>query len=454
VPQDRARVETEIDLWWGLTERGERYAEQGHLGDAHDDLQRVLEGCHPGALKDRATFAMALVKEGLGEADARDRLLAELGVVPRWKLCLPFYARWTSPLFAVHEPEEAIDLDRTYANPIQSSRWVDAKVAPDGRVDLLQYGVGYPDDAACYALAAFDVPQDVPDAVLRLGFDDVCAAWLDGNLLEKWDRPTGWVRDHHAVAMPLGKGRHRLLLKVVNRTGAWGFSARIARADRTPVPGLVFADPPRKAYPPGYAEPRPKTVLLLDFAKSKTVPKAHLRPTAGGFEVGEGALRRTVAGGVLWRKFQIQPFSSKDPPSGLAWLVDKDLAGLEDFSVEMLVRRPDEGFPRVAVTLHGEERDDGLSGHTFVLREGGEGVEVRLEEYDRLVYWGTTTRSRSREHLLRFVRAGRTLSCFVDGKPALDRVDLPALARPGIGLMTWDKETGFAWVRVDRLVGK
>jgi hypothetical protein len=454
LPEDRERVEMELAHWWNLTERGERYAEQGHLGDAHDDLARVLEGCHAGALKDRATFAMALVKEGLGEPEERDRLLAGLGVVPRWKLCLPFYSRWSSPLHAVHAPEEAIDLDATYPNPIQTARWVDAKVTPDGRVDLLQYGIGYPDNAACYALCSLEVPQDVPDAVLRVGFDDLCAAWLDGVLLEKWDAPTSWIRDHHAVAMPLTKGRHRLLLKIVNRAGQWGFSARVARADRTPVPGLVIGDPPAKAYPPSRTEPKGKSVLLLDFAKTKTVPKSHVRPTAGGFEVSGEALRRTVTGNVLWRKFQIQPFSSKDPPDGLFWLEDKDLATLEDFAVEMLVRRPDDGFPRVAVTLHGEGRDDGLSGHTFLLREGGEGVEVRLEEYDRLVYWGTTTRSNAREHVLRFVRSGRTLSCFVDGLPALDRVDLPRLDRAGIGLMTWDKETGFAWVRVDRLGGK
>ena len=30
-------------------------------------------------------------------------------------------------------------------------------------------------------------------------------------------------------------------------------------------------------------------------------------------------------------------------------------------------------------------------------------------------------------------------------------VDLPPLPRTGIGLMTWDRETGFARIRVERL---
>ena len=115
------------------------------------------------------------------------------------------------------------------------------------------------------------------------------------------------------------------------------------------------------------------------------------------------------------------------------------------------MRRPSEGAPRFGLTIHGEEKDDGLSGHTFVFQPGGEGVEVRLEEYDRLVYWATAEIPKASEHLVRVVRRGRTLSCSIDGKALLTDVDLPPLPRTGIGLMTWDRDTGFARIRVEKL---
>ena len=37
------------------------------------------------------------------------------------------------------------------------------------------------------------------------------------------------------------------------------------------------------------------------------------------------------------------------------------------------------------------------------------------------------------------------------GKPFLEDVDLPALSPPGIGIMVWDKDTGIARIRVERL---
>ena len=77
--------------------------------------------------------------------------------------------------------------------------------------------------------------------------------------------------------------------------------------------------------------------------------------------------RRTDPGNVLWLKFLVQPYLNKDPPSGLVWLTDKELAGIVDYSLEVAVRLPREGVPRLAVTLHGEEKDDGQSGHTFLV---------------------------------------------------------------------------------------
>jgi hypothetical protein len=85
------------------------------------------------------------------------------------------------------------------------------------------------------------------------------------------------------------------------------------------------------------------------------------------------------------------------------------------------------------------------------VRPGADGVEVRLEEYDRLVYWGVADVPKANEHVLRFARRGRRLSCVVDGRPLLADVDLPPLPKAGIGLMTWDSQTGVSKIRVERV---
>jgi len=447
---DREKVAVELEQFHEETARGESYADQGFFGMAAEPLQSVIDRCPPGQLVDRAKFAMARTKEGLEDVPGRDALHQELGVVPAWKLCLPFYSalRGLDALHAVFEPERETVLAAEYPNPSQTARWMDAKITPDGVVDLLAHGVGYPDDAVAYALAVLEVPADVPDAVCYVAYDDLCAVWVNRTLVEKWEGERGWLRDDKVGAIPLKAGRNQLLLKIVNRSGAWRFSARVARADRRPIAGLVFGKPPAHDVRPALPDWKGAAVYTLDLEKAKALPKGRFKATVGAFDLVDRSLRVTVPGSVPWRKYEIQPFTSKNPPIALCWLTDKDLAGLADVAVEVTTRGP--GIPRLGVTLHGEERDDGLSGHTFVVSGGGSGVKVALWEYERLVYDETALAANAPEHVLRFLRRGRTLTCVVDGKVVLDAVDLPALPRPGIGLMLWDKATSVTRVRVEK----
>ncbi len=457
VPEDRERVQDEYRQWLDLLRQAETGAEGAYPAPLAETCEKVIGGYPGSELADRAKFALALCRESLEDAKGRDAVYADLGVIAKWKLCGPFYSRWASPLHSVFLPERTIDLAAEYPNPVETAHWKDAKPRSDGFVDLIAHGYAYPDDAACYALADLVVPADVPDATIYLGCDDTAAVWMNGWLAEKWDVPGRWVRDDYRAPVPLRAGRNRLLLKVVNRSGEWAFSARVVHANRTPIAGLVVADPTPKEDPKPAGAPVPAAeakghaVYLEELDKTKAVVKTRLKPTVGEWAVDAKVLHRVRPGNVLWRKFTIQPFSSKDPPSGLIWLVDKDLATLVDFAVEIVVKSPGGGLPKVGVTLHGEGKDDGLSGHTFVVQPGGEGLEVRLEEYDRLVYFATAEVAKADEHVLRFLRRGRSLSFVIDGKPLLEDVDLPALSPPGIGLMTWDAGTGIARIRVERL---
>ena len=436
--------------WAEHVRLGEQHLGNGFFTDAASELEAVLAGDPGTELCDRAKFALAHLHAQKDDAAGAAEIYRALGCLTTWKLCGPFYARHGDGFFVVYEPEKRIEMNAEYKNTVQNAVWKDAKCGADGVVDLLQQGYAYPDDAAVYALAYVEVPAAVPDATFFTGFDDFAALWVDGELIERWDQRVDWLFDRHVAAVPLTAGRHRFLFKVQNRRAPWTFSARVVHADRTPIDGLKIVPPPARDVPAAPPDVKTQAVFKEDFSKTKDLSKRRWRPTAGSWVVDKDALHRDKAGSVGWRKFFVQPYFDRDSPSGLIWLEDKDLAGLETFSVTVLLTRPDEEFPKFAVTVHGEGRDDGLSGHTLILRRGGEGVEARLEEYDRLVYWGTAPVPQGTSHLVTVARRGRTLSCLVDGTPILDGVDLPPLPRFGIGLMTWDRETGISRVHVDR----
>jgi hypothetical protein len=81
-----------------------------------------------------------------------------------------------------------------------------------------------------YASTEFDAPA-ATQAWLGIGSDDGVRVWLNGTLVhEKWSARPVQV-DEEAVSVSLKAGRNRLLLKVQNMTGSWGFACRLMDAE-------------------------------------------------------------------------------------------------------------------------------------------------------------------------------------------------------------------------------
>jgi CubicO group peptidase (beta-lactamase class C family) len=86
------------------------------------------------------------------------------------------------------------------------------------------------DFEVAYAATEFDVPA-ATQAWLGIGSDDGIRVWLNGTLVhEKWSARSVQL-DEDVVSVPLKAGRNRLLLKVQNITGSWGFACRLMDAD-------------------------------------------------------------------------------------------------------------------------------------------------------------------------------------------------------------------------------
>ncbi len=95
--------------------------------------------------------------------------------------------------------------------------------AADGAIDL---GKSYGEDPAiAYAFTSIEMAAPA-DALFGVGSDDALKVWLNGRLVHRNWTERAVRLDDDILRLHLNKGVNRLLLKVQNRGGGWGFSLR------------------------------------------------------------------------------------------------------------------------------------------------------------------------------------------------------------------------------------
>jgi hypothetical protein len=78
-------------------------------------------------------------------------------------------------------------------------------------------------------------------ARLELGSDDGIKAWLNGKVVVTANRGGDVAPGAEKAQVALQQGWNSLLLKVTQWTSGWGFCARLAKPDGTPLPGVRTA---------------------------------------------------------------------------------------------------------------------------------------------------------------------------------------------------------------------
>ncbi len=162
------------------------------------------------------------------------------GVVPGWHIVSPFDDPDKGRLDTVHPPEEEIDLDAEYSGKYGPIHWIERDSnagwvglnALYGQHTLVNDSIGY---AACMV----ESPEP-RDTLVGLGSDDDIAVWLNDEMIWKHEGERGLNRDDDSVKVSLPEGRSRLLLKICNRKGMWGFFFRFRDPDGNPMEGLSF----------------------------------------------------------------------------------------------------------------------------------------------------------------------------------------------------------------------
>ncbi|MFC1793585.1 right-handed parallel beta-helix repeat-containing protein, partial [Planctomycetota bacterium] len=96
-----------------------------------------------------------------------------------------------------------------------------------------------PDQAVAYTHCYVHSPLS-QEAQLRLGSDDGAKVWLNGTNVCTYDIDRGHQFDANTVDVSLKEGWNRLLVKVADQHGTYGFSARLSDADGGNLPNLKY----------------------------------------------------------------------------------------------------------------------------------------------------------------------------------------------------------------------
>ncbi|MCK5940822.1 MAG: hypothetical protein KAI24_02535, partial [Planctomycetes bacterium] len=405
----------------------------------------------PGSPVPRDLMAKRLRRD---QADSNDHEL-ELGVVQDWWVIGPFKQRGVDPDAYRFAPELEIDLAKRYESINNNPTWrrpgsKPVTVEPSG---WLKFHFSYMDDSASYALTHVRV-EDETEAWLHVRGDDDVTLFVDDELVGKYTnigRGLGPWRPNWTVNLPdaarfrvtLQPGRHKVLLKVRNRSGESGCTLAIARRNGTPLPGWATDVEPAAKVDNRIETPdgkRWKAMLKLKGSSKSSARK--LDATVGRWRVRNKAIEATSTDrGVEWRKYTVRPGFPKDSPSNLAWLPQKATKDLGAFRL-LIDLEPGSRPPKMCVTFQGDGMRDGLSGQTLILSPRGDGqVRATLERYDRLVYQSDTVPydvDAKKPTQLELLYWADRLTVRLGSQTLFDQAPIrPIAGRDRIGIATW-----------------
>ena len=123
----------------------------------------------------------------------------------------------------------AVDLKRTYDGAENVLRWTGVRSNPKtGFVNLADV-CGAVDWAVAYAYVEVESihPRDV---IVRCGSDDGILVWLNGKEVHRNEIARGFNVDCDAFPAHLNAGINRILIKITNHVGVWGFGLAVPKA--------------------------------------------------------------------------------------------------------------------------------------------------------------------------------------------------------------------------------
>lgn len=154
------------------------------------------------------------------EAEAAPKGPVDLGP---WYVIGSFSNKDGKGFAAVYPPETEVALDQIYAGMNDSkAQWRRMDGFKDGQIHDLNPHFKHTDWAIAYLYRKLTVKEPM-EVTGYFGSDDGLVVWLNGEKLIAADVPRGPAPDQDKATLKLKAGENHLLLKIVNRTGGWGF---------------------------------------------------------------------------------------------------------------------------------------------------------------------------------------------------------------------------------------
>jgi hypothetical protein len=256
---EKAQARTKAELSFSV-EIGERYdlelyflkgPSMGNLkvveikgGEQSPEFEgKLFTGYSPERAIDKLTLKNILLRSGMNtaiiqvegkSADSTGMDLAFIGLtlspssrrfITEWNLIGPFDAPDMSCLQQSFPPEEKIDLQKNYKGKENIKvGWKRIQSEESGYVRLEQL-LEPNEQSIAYGLVYVSSPKKRKTLML-LGSDDGVRVWLNDKLIHSNPAFRGAYPDQDRVAVELKRGGNKLLLKVLQGGGGWGFYVR------------------------------------------------------------------------------------------------------------------------------------------------------------------------------------------------------------------------------------
>lgn len=203
---------------------------------AHGDLLPPLDArtLVPSSGK---TFAPPTPKELRASWDAAQKAGFE-DYVTNWKVIGPFKGDPSGRIgldFATEieqkyvRPDGSVDLSATSQNGSGPMMWQDMKSNKRGLVSFNK-ALGQVPSAVAYAYTEVESVHG-REVVLKCGSDDGIKVWLNGKVVHANDVQRDHTPGNDQVPVFLQEGTNRILVKITNHVGGWGFSLAVPKAN-------------------------------------------------------------------------------------------------------------------------------------------------------------------------------------------------------------------------------
>lgn len=212
----------------GVMDLALKMAAAGNQDEAEKRLQLVLGGSFPRDLRHEAAEGLKKIGRDPQKA-ARDQ-----GFVVNWWVVTPIADSDGKGLEKEFFPETEIVLEGVQRHYGRRFRWQElTEVSLDGRINLLT-SFRKTQNVITYAYTTVRSPAE-KDVLFKMGSDDGIACWLNGRRIHLNPVARGLQVDQDTVKAHLEKGENRILVKISNGSGDWGFSFRITDPDGKPL---------------------------------------------------------------------------------------------------------------------------------------------------------------------------------------------------------------------------